>query len=71
MIFQIGDVVLRSLRTVSNVSKGVTAELAPKCSCLFVVVGKVGVNDYRLKDRNTGKSAGLAHAFQLLNFCKE
>ncbi|XP_040073849.1 uncharacterized protein LOC120846222 [Ixodes scapularis] len=69
--FRIGDLVLRDLHTLSDASKGVAAKLAPRRSGPFVAVGKVGLNDYRLKDRNTGRPAGLAHADQLLKFCED
>lgn len=69
--FQIGDTVLRDLHTLSDASKGVAAKLAPRRSGPFVVVGKVGANDYRLRDQRTGRLAGLAHVDQLLKFCED
>lgn len=69
--YDVGDVVLRDLHTLSDASKGIAAKLAARRSGPYVITQRVGRNDYQLKDRQTGRPAGIAHADQLVAYHDE
>lgn len=66
--YSVGDTVLRDLHTLSDASRGIAAKLAARRSGPYRITEKVGRNDYKLKDCQTGRPAGIAHADQLMKY---